>query len=182
MQDRNLTRKSAIQFLRRQRSTNSNLLLTATSEAPAVGGNAHKATEELETLPPAQSVAPVVDAKAAKLQERQAAKEAKAQAKQVAAKAKQDAKAAKKAEREAAKAAAAANAPANTDDTRRARNTVFDAAKAVELYKAGTKVVDIAVALGYERGQGQNRTRAALKAAGVLVETVAAAPEAPAAA
>lgn len=140
MQERNLTRKSAIQFLRRQRSTNSNLLLTAAQEATAES-NAHKATEELETLPPAQSVAPVVETVATPL--------------------------------------AVEVSPVVDAAVRRARNTGFDAAKAVELYKAGTKVVDIAVALGYERGQGQNRTRAALKAAGVLVETVAAAPEAP---
>lgn len=44
---------------------------------------------------------------------------------------------------------------------------LFDAKRAVELYQAGGKVVDIAVAMGYKRGQGQNRTRTALIKAGV---------------
>jgi len=43
----------------------------------------------------------------------------------------------------------------------------FDITKAVELFKQGMKVVDIAVALGYPRGQGNNRTRKALREAGV---------------
>lgn len=43
----------------------------------------------------------------------------------------------------------------------------FDAALAVHLYNQGTRVVDIAVAMGYERGHGQNRTVIALKKAGV---------------
>jgi predicted SprT family Zn-dependent metalloprotease len=46
-------------------------------------------------------------------------------------------------------------------------NMQWDAARVVELYSAGTKVPDIAVALGYERGHGQNRVRAALMKAGV---------------
>lgn len=49
-------------------------------------------------------------------------------------------------------------------------STPFDTAKAVALYQQGQKIVDIAVALGYPRGQGNNRTRAALKAAGVYKE------------
>jgi len=43
----------------------------------------------------------------------------------------------------------------------------FDAEAAVAMYKAGTGISDIAVAMGYERGSGQNRTRAALAKAGV---------------
>lgn len=43
----------------------------------------------------------------------------------------------------------------------------FDRARAVALYAAGNKVVDIAVSMGYARGQGQNRVRAALIKAGV---------------
>jgi hypothetical protein len=40
------------------------------------------------------------------------------------------------------------------------------AARAVRLYGAGKKVSEIAVALGYERGHGQNRVAKALIAAG----------------
>lgn len=43
----------------------------------------------------------------------------------------------------------------------------FNAARAVELYKAGYRIVDIAVALGAERSRGQNRVRRALIVAGV---------------
>lgn len=43
----------------------------------------------------------------------------------------------------------------------------FDADEVVRLYEAGHKVVDIAVAMGYPRGHGQNRTVAALRKAGV---------------
>ena len=43
----------------------------------------------------------------------------------------------------------------------------FDSRRAVALYAAGNKVVDIAVSMGYARGQGQNRVRAALVKAGV---------------
>lgn len=43
----------------------------------------------------------------------------------------------------------------------------FSPARAVAMYQAGSKVVDIAVAMGYERGQGQNRTRTALIKASV---------------
>lgn len=50
------------------------------------------------------------------------------------------------------------------------KGMVFSAEKAVAMYKAGTKTTDIAVAMGYKRGQGQNRTRAALVKAGVLPE------------
>lgn len=47
----------------------------------------------------------------------------------------------------------------------------FDAARCVELYKSGKRVVDIAVAMGYNRGHGQNRVRAALVKAGVYKVT-----------
>ena len=47
------------------------------------------------------------------------------------------------------------------------RKVKFDATKAAALYKAGTGIADIAVEMGYKRGQGQNRTRAALAKAGV---------------
>jgi hypothetical protein len=43
----------------------------------------------------------------------------------------------------------------------------FNPAFAVELFEAGHKVVDIAVGMGYRRGSGQNRVRAALLKAGV---------------
>lgn len=43
----------------------------------------------------------------------------------------------------------------------------FNPAQCVELYQAGHKVVDIAVGMGYKRGHGQNRVRAALMKAGV---------------
>jgi hypothetical protein len=39
--------------------------------------------------------------------------------------------------------------------------------RAVALYQEGKKVSEIAVALGYERGHGQNRVASALIAAGV---------------
>jgi hypothetical protein len=49
----------------------------------------------------------------------------------------------------------------------KARHAVkFNPEKAVKMFKAGKPVVDIAVAFGYERGQGQNRVRAALVKAG----------------
>ncbi len=40
-------------------------------------------------------------------------------------------------------------------------------ARAIRLYKAGKRVSDIAVMLGYERGKGQNRVAAALVKAGI---------------
>jgi hypothetical protein len=43
----------------------------------------------------------------------------------------------------------------------------FDADKCVAMYKAGSRVVDIAVAMGYERGHGQNRVRRVLLKAGI---------------
>jgi hypothetical protein len=43
----------------------------------------------------------------------------------------------------------------------------FDAALAVKLYLEGKKVIDIAVACGYPKGQGNNRVRQALEKAGV---------------
>lgn len=43
----------------------------------------------------------------------------------------------------------------------------FDPARVIELFKQGVKVADIAVAMGYERGQGCNRTKAVLKKAGL---------------
>jgi len=46
----------------------------------------------------------------------------------------------------------------------------FDTEKAVALYAKGITVPNIAVELGYKKGQGQNRTRAALRAAGVYKE------------
>lgn len=44
----------------------------------------------------------------------------------------------------------------------------WDPARAVELFKAGMKISDIAVEMGYPKGSGCNRTKAALKKAGVL--------------
>jgi hypothetical protein len=43
----------------------------------------------------------------------------------------------------------------------------FDANRAVKLFKGGMKISDIAVEMGYPKGQGQNRTRKALVDAGV---------------
>jgi hypothetical protein len=42
----------------------------------------------------------------------------------------------------------------------------FDIARIVKLYKAGKNVSQIARAVGYPAGHGQNRTRAALVKAG----------------
>lgn len=54
--------------------------------------------------------------------------------------------------------------------TRKGRGKPFDVDKAIALYKEKVTVPNIAVALGYKPGQGQNRTRAALRAAGVYKE------------
>lgn len=43
----------------------------------------------------------------------------------------------------------------------------FNVARIVKLYKAGKNVSRIAQAVGYPKGHGQNRTRAALVKAGV---------------
>jgi hypothetical protein len=43
----------------------------------------------------------------------------------------------------------------------------FDPDKCVAMYKSGSRVVDIAVAMGYERGYGQNRVRNVLLKAGI---------------
>lgn len=40
--------------------------------------------------------------------------------------------------------------------------------RAVELFKGGMKIIDIAMQMGYARGSGCNRTKAALKKLGVL--------------
>lgn len=56
-----------------------------------------------------------------------------------------------------------------------ARKTNFNPARAVKLYKANSSVADIAVAMGYPRGHGQNRVRAALMSAGVYNKAVRAA-------
>jgi hypothetical protein len=59
------------------------------------------------------------------------------------------------------------------------QGTNFDVDKAVELYMAGTKVTDIAVAMGYPKNHGQNRVRMALMAKGVYgkLPTAPAKPE-----
>jgi hypothetical protein len=44
---------------------------------------------------------------------------------------------------------------------------IFRPYSVVRKYKAGVKIVDIAVAMGYPRGSGQNRVRAVLAKAGV---------------
>src|SRR5437899_2119427 len=56
MKERNVSRKSAVQYLRRQNNKTSALLLTTSEVAAVVESNAYKAVEELETLPPAQSL------------------------------------------------------------------------------------------------------------------------------
>lgn len=45
---------------------------------------------------------------------------------------------------------------------------VWNPARAVELFKQGMKIPDIAVEMGYPRGSGCNRTKAALAKAGAL--------------
>jgi hypothetical protein len=57
------------------------------------------------------------------------------------------------------KATATAKKKATTDG--------WDSNKVVALYRAGQKVVDIAVEMGYKRGTGQNRVANALVAAGI---------------
>lgn len=47
---------------------------------------------------------------------------------------------------------------------------VFSPVRCITLYNAGTKVVDIAVAMGYPRGSGQNRVRTVLIKAGAYRE------------
>jgi DGQHR domain-containing protein len=49
---------------------------------------------------------------------------------------------------------------------------VFDPDRCVTMYKAGSRVVDIAVAMGYERGHGQNRVRNVLLKAGIYKQQV----------
>lgn len=44
----------------------------------------------------------------------------------------------------------------------------FDPARVVELFKQGMKVQDIACAMGYAKGQGNNRTKGVLKKAGLI--------------
>lgn len=52
--------------------------------------------------------------------------------------------------------------------SRAVANMQWDLPKVIAMYKAGSKIVDIAVAMGYKRGQGQNRVRAALAKAHCL--------------
>lgn len=54
------------------------------------------------------------------------------------------------------------------DELDRTNAKLWNPERAVELFKAGMKIVDIAVEMGYPRGSGQNRTKQALKKAGVL--------------
>lgn len=49
----------------------------------------------------------------------------------------------------------------------KAHKISFSAKRAVALCRSGRRVVDIAVAMGYERGSGKNRVRNALVKAGV---------------
>lgn len=55
-----------------------------------------------------------------------------------------------------------------TRGKKRKRNMKFNPAKAVALFKRGMAVPLIATRFGYRYGQGQNRTRRALRKAGVL--------------
>jgi hypothetical protein len=48
------------------------------------------------------------------------------------------------------------------------RTINFEPSRVVELFKQGMKVQDIACAMGYAKGQGNNRTKAVLKKAGLL--------------
>jgi hypothetical protein len=43
----------------------------------------------------------------------------------------------------------------------------FNVTRILKLYKAGKKISEIVQAIGYPRGRGQNRCRAALEKAGV---------------
>lgn len=49
----------------------------------------------------------------------------------------------------------------------------FSEKRVIGLYKAGRKVVDIAVAMGYKRGHGQNRVRHCLIKAGIYAVSCA---------
>ena len=49
----------------------------------------------------------------------------------------------------------------------------FSEKRVISLYKAGRKIVDIAVAMGYERGTGQNRVRHCLTKAGLYAASCA---------
>lgn len=49
----------------------------------------------------------------------------------------------------------------------------FDPDQCVAMYKTGIRVVDIAVAMGYERGHGQNRVRNVLLKAGIYKQGAA---------
>ena len=58
------------------------------------------------------------------------------------------------------------------------RRIKFDAKQVLKMYNKGTNVADIAVAMGYARGHGQNRCRAVLLKAGVYkpVRSITSAP------
>lgn len=47
---------------------------------------------------------------------------------------------------------------------------IWNPARAVDLYKAGMRIIDIAVEMGYPRGSGNNRTKTALVKAGVITK------------
>lgn len=53
-------------------------------------------------------------------------------------------------------------------DTASVTGGFWNVERAVELHKSGMKLIDIAVEMGYPRGSGCNRTKAALKKAGAL--------------
>lgn len=141
MEVRGINRKSAVQFLRRQAKkavvvTPSATLATFEKPAAAPESRAHVATLELETLPPAQSVAPIrqPDELNARLEE------------------------------------LGDKAPHIAAAKQRKVRKDFDTAKAIAFYQQGIAVPKIAEFLGYKPGQGQNRTRTALRAAGVYKE------------
>jgi len=69
---------------------------------------------------------------------------------------------------------------ADTAKKRKSKQPNFDSARAVALYQGGMKVIDIAVELGYPRGSGNNRVRTALEKAGVYKKANTGALEPPA--
>jgi hypothetical protein len=72
----------------------------------------------------------------------------------------------KKAKKKAAKVSAKEIAVGTT--TEKYADVKFDAARIIALHKDGKNVSQIAQAIGYPKGHGNNRTRRVLVAAGLL--------------
>ena len=135
MEKRNLSRKSAVQWLRRQTKTAPTTAVEAVTDVAAVPVSSaivEQAVAEMLPVQRSQHEQPL--------------------------------------SLERATAIAATFAPDATTTPAPAVTTngiTFDATKCVEMFKANAKIVDIAVAMGYPRGSGQNRVRAALAKAGL---------------